>query len=138
MSDFRWHIYADEQPEEGPCNYLLLGHKGRLRLAYGYEKGLLDYWGPRFNEYKSGYCTISAEKVKAWAKIPSLNDPTGDDMCAYIPDDIQSDGYSTWSDEWHCSRCGGRMRGDFDTGWFDEHDMTPLFKFCPHCGRKVL
>ena len=73
MTGFKWHLMADEVPEEGECNYLVMGHKGGLQLAKGYA-------APKWRLGTYFYCTkgdsgrkrIDSEEVYAWAGIPSL------------------------------------------------------------------
>lgn len=73
MSEFKWHLMADEAPEYGERDYLVMGHKGGFQLAKGYRKSRV--WDGTYF-----YCTkgdrgrkrIEAKDVHAWAEIPPL------------------------------------------------------------------
>ena len=43
MAEFKWHLMSEEVPEEGECDYIVMSHKGGLKLAKGYRNtpGLL-------------------------------------------------------------------------------------------------
>ena len=79
MAEFKWHLMADEAPDEGECDYLVMGHKGGLQLAKGYK---VPTWCPDTWFYCTkggkGRKIIEAKDVHAWAKIPPLGGWTDD------------------------------------------------------------
>jgi len=72
MTEFKWHLMAEEAPEYGMGEYLVMGPKGGLKLAHGYVMGHYGPLGSYFKTSVSGYDCIKAEKVHAWAEIPPL------------------------------------------------------------------
>ena len=70
MSDFTWHLMADEWPEKGKNDYIVMGTKGWLYLAprfEGYGDSDDDVW---FCDTRGRHHHPS--KVLAWAEIPPL------------------------------------------------------------------
>ena len=72
MTEFKWHLMAEEAPEYGMREYLVMGPKGGLKLAYGYVEGHGGPLGTYFKTSVGGYDFIDARKVYAWAEIPTL------------------------------------------------------------------
>lgn len=70
MSNFKWHLMADEKPEKGKSDYIVMGLKGGLYLASRFEgygdKGD-EVW---FRDTRGNHHYPS--KVLAWAEIPPL------------------------------------------------------------------
>jgi membrane protease subunit (stomatin/prohibitin family) len=119
MTEFKWHLMAEEAPEYGMREYLVMGPKGGLKLAHGYVMGHYGPLGSYFKTSVSGYDCIKAEKVHAWAEIPPFG---SDDTCHIINDG------NGW---WECDECGCSI------GW-DDQDEPPACNFCPSCGRRVV
>ena len=72
MNEFRWHIMADEMPEKGKKDYLVMGVKGGLYLAprfEGYGERGDDVW---FRDTRGNF--HYPDKVLAWAEVPKLED----------------------------------------------------------------
>ena len=74
MAEFRWHTMADECPEFGDGDYVVLGLKGALYYANRYEP-----WGPNslrmfFYLPNNRNPYMDSEKVRAWAKIPPFEE----------------------------------------------------------------
>lgn len=69
MPEFKWHLMSEKKPEHGVRPYLLMGPKGGLRIAHGYDDGGTE---PHFHDYKNGYGYIDPKHVHAWAEIPPL------------------------------------------------------------------
>ena len=70
MSKFRWHLMADEKPETGKNDYIVMGLKGGLYLAtrfegYGNDDDKVWFRDTRGNHHHP-------PKVLAWAEIPTL------------------------------------------------------------------
>jgi len=66
MSEFRWHLMAEEAPEDGNGNYILLGNKGAMYYANRYhDVGLFHVPNNRDN-------MKSDNEIKAWAEIPPM------------------------------------------------------------------
>lgn len=74
MSEFKWHLMADEKPEEGECDFIVMGHKGGLKLAKGFREtpGFLSESEFYCTKGGHGLMTIWSEDVYAWAEIPIL------------------------------------------------------------------
>lgn len=72
MSEFKWHLMADEKPEEGECDFIVMGHKGGLKLAKGFREtpGFLSESEFYCTKGGHGLMTIWSEDVYAWAEIP--------------------------------------------------------------------
>lgn len=66
MSNFTWHDMADERPEIGNNDYIVLGIKGGLYLAKRFE-GISDsdVW---FRDTRGNH--LEPDKVLAWAEVP--------------------------------------------------------------------
>ncbi len=70
MSNFKWHLMADERPKKGKSDYIVMGPKGGLYLATRFEgygdKGD-EVW---FRDTRGNHHYPS--DVLAWAEIPPL------------------------------------------------------------------
>jgi len=72
MSEFKWHMMAEEMPEKGKKDYLVIGLKGGLYLAprfEGYGERGDDVW---FRDTRGNL--HYPDKVLAWAEVPKLED----------------------------------------------------------------
>lgn len=69
MADFKWHLMAEETPEIGRDNYVILGFRDGMYFATRF-KGYGDE--ARFVDTRGNYHYTN--KVKAWAKIPPLEE----------------------------------------------------------------
>lgn len=72
MSEFKWHMMAEEMPEKGKKDYLVMGLKGGLYLAprfEGYGERGDDVW---FRDTRGNL--HYPDKVLAWAEVPKLED----------------------------------------------------------------
>ena len=72
MSEFKWHMMAEEMPEKGKKDYLVIGLKGGLYLAprfEGYGERGDDVW---FRDTRGNF--HYPDKVLAWAEVPKLED----------------------------------------------------------------
>lgn len=72
MSEFKWHMMAEEMPEKGKKDYLVMGLKGGLYLAprfEGYGERGDDVW---FRDTRGNF--HYPDKVLAWAEVPKLED----------------------------------------------------------------
>ena len=67
MADFKWHIMAEETPEIGRDNYVILGLRDGMYFATRFEGYGNNVW---FRDARGNH--HSPKKVKAWAKIPPL------------------------------------------------------------------
>lgn len=67
MTEFKWHMMADEMPEKGKRHFIVMGIKGGLYLAPRFE-GYGDYVWFRDTRGNHHY----PEQVLAWAEIPPL------------------------------------------------------------------
>ena len=70
MSEFKWHLMADEKPEKGKGDYIVMGPKGGLYLAprfEGYGNDGDEVW---FRDTRGNHHYPS--EVLAWAEIPTL------------------------------------------------------------------
>ena len=70
MSDFTWHLMADEQPADNNASYVIVGKRGAMYLA-----GHIIEWASGSRSFyiqnnRSNY--MDFDKVKAWAEIPPL------------------------------------------------------------------
>ena len=74
MAEFTWHLMAEELPEYGKRNYLVIGPKGGLKIARGFREGVGGPFGAHFHTYHNGYGFIDADEVYAWVEIPPLED----------------------------------------------------------------
>ena len=72
MAEFKWHLMADEVPEYGMKDYLVMGPKGGLKIARGYHEGFNGPLGAHFHRNKNGFGIIADEEAYAWAEIPPL------------------------------------------------------------------
>lgn len=74
MTEFRWHLMADETPLRGECDYLVMRHDGGLQLAEGYACS--EMWSYEYFYYTAEDTLdrklIEAKDVHAWAEIPPL------------------------------------------------------------------
>ena len=67
-----WHKMADEQPTDEDGKYLLLGKRGAMYFANGF-----DDWPSGRNTFyipnnRSGY--VDFDKVEAWAEVPEYGE----------------------------------------------------------------
>lgn len=67
-ADFTWHLMADELPNNENARYIILGRRGVLYIAFGFQ-----YWNDGsacffVGEERYGY--LDFDKVRAWAEIP--------------------------------------------------------------------
>jgi hypothetical protein len=72
MSEFKWHMMAEEMPEKGKKDYIVMGLKGGLYLAprfEGYGESGDDVW---FRDTRGNL--HYPDKVLAWAEVPKLED----------------------------------------------------------------
>lgn len=72
MSEFKWHMMAEEMPEKGKKDYLVMVLKGGLYLAprfEGYGERGDDVW---FRDTRGNL--HYPDKVLAWAEVPKLED----------------------------------------------------------------
>lgn len=67
MSELKWHLMDDKQPEHEKNDYLVLGVRGGLYLANTYVN---ERWGNYFRESHGHH--IDVDKVLAWAEIPPM------------------------------------------------------------------
>ena len=67
MSNFKWHLMADEKPEKGKSDYIVMGPKGGLYLAPRFEGYGDKVW---FRDTRGNLHYPS--DVLAWAEIPPL------------------------------------------------------------------
>lgn len=130
MSEFKWHLMAEEVPEFGMREYLVMGPKGGLKLAHGYVMGHDGPLGAYFKTSVGGYDFIDARKVHAWAEIPPLG---SDDTCHDVGDERI----------FHCSECGFGLSDVYlsDEDYFLDDDGKEIElwpPFCPNCGRRVV
>ena len=72
MSEFRWHIMADEMPEKGKKDYLVMGLKGGLYLAPRFEGYGASGDGVWFRDTRGNH--HYPDKVLAWAEVPKLEE----------------------------------------------------------------
>lgn len=72
MSDFTWHLMDEKQPEQRENDYLVMGLRGGLYLASGYEH--LEDKPERSYFYipnrRDNF--MDSRSVLAWAEIPPL------------------------------------------------------------------
>jgi len=72
VSEFKWHMMAEEMPEKGKKDYLVMGPNGGLYLAprfEGYGERGDDVW---FRDTRGNF--HYPDKVLAWAEVPKLED----------------------------------------------------------------
>lgn len=67
MADFKWHLMAEEMPDIGKGNYVVLGLRDGMYFATRFEGYGNVVW---FRDTRGNH--HPPEKVKAWAKIPPL------------------------------------------------------------------
>ena len=67
-----WHKMADEQPTDEEGKYLLLGKRGAMYFANGFQ----DWFSGRKTFYipnnRSSY--VDFDKVEAWAEVPEYGE----------------------------------------------------------------
>jgi hypothetical protein len=73
MSEFKWHLMADEQPTDEDATYLVMGKRGAMYLASGFHvwwhDGRRSFYIPN---NRHGY--MDFDKVRAWAVIPEFKE----------------------------------------------------------------
>lgn len=75
MSDFRWHLMAEEHPVikdgdfEAKGHYMVLGVKGGMYYARSYSNAA---WGEYFCDTRGRY--IDTRKIRAWIEIPPFEE----------------------------------------------------------------
>ena len=69
MTEFEWHMTADETPQFGKGKFLLMGPSGGLYLAKEYKR---YPGGPYFKTYSG--LIVGPGKVLAWAEVPALKE----------------------------------------------------------------
>lgn len=72
MSEFRWHLMAEEAPEEGNGRYIIMGQRGALYYADRFEVDTHIDSGGYFHVPNNRCGYKYAREVKAWAEIPML------------------------------------------------------------------
>lgn len=72
MSEFKWHLMAEEQPEYGENDYLVMGIRGALYVACKYDRYSAGGKGEYFYIQNNRSNFMDSEKVLAWAEIPPL------------------------------------------------------------------
>lgn len=72
MSEFKWHMMAEEMPEKGKKDYLVIGLKGGLYLAPRFEGYGERGDGVWFRDTRGNL--HYPDKVLAWAEVPKLED----------------------------------------------------------------
>jgi len=102
VSEFKWHMMAEEMPEKGKKDYLVMGPNGGLYLAprfEGYGEDGNDVW---FRDTRGNL--HYPDKVLAWAEVPKLEDRDAQesentklrelckDMWRYMVRSVQYDG----------------------------------------------
>lgn len=68
VSAFKWHLMAEEAPEQRENDYLVMGLRGGLYLANGYDEKGAFFYLPNHRQKHFMY----RSKVLAWAEIPPL------------------------------------------------------------------
>lgn len=122
MSEFRWHMMADERPGRDRGNYVVLGVRGGVYLAREY---IDESWGRYFREGHGHH--IDADKVLAWAEVPPLEDATRPKAHVVVTLNEQTDratgicscglcGCTIDSCDSYCRRCGAALDGKVRNG----------------------
>ena len=72
MSNFEWHLMAEEAPEYGANDYVVMGTRGALYVASSYNKYSVDGKGAYFYIPNKRDNLMDSKQVLAWAEIPTL------------------------------------------------------------------
>lgn len=72
MSNFTWHLMDEEAPEQRENDYLVMGLRGGLYLANGFEHLNDKPERSYFYIVNHKHHWLWSEKVLAWAEIPPL------------------------------------------------------------------
>ena len=128
MSEFRWHIMADEMPEKGKKDYLVMGLKGGLYLAprfEGHGASGDDVW---FRDTRGNH--HYPDKVLAWAEVPKLEDRDAQESENAKLRELVRD---MWHDIPKSESCGWNMSTNTCTGsdecigecsyWYRMHEL---------------
>ena len=72
MSDFTWHLMAEEAPEYGANDYVVMGTRGALYVACEYKKYSAEGKGAYFYIPNRRNSFMDSKQALAWAEIPPL------------------------------------------------------------------
>jgi hypothetical protein len=72
VTEFKWHLMAEEAPEEGKGRYIIMGQRGAMYYADSFEVDTHIDLGGYFHvpNIRCGYKNV--REIKAWAEIPML------------------------------------------------------------------
>ena len=121
MSEFKWHLMADECPPTGYGHYIIMGHRGGMYIADNFETApYSDYRCFHVPNVRGNY--KYDHEVKAWAEIPPL------EVHRACHDVSDVDGIFI------CSECKCQIEGMVVLNGANRWVVPP---YCPNCGREV-
>lgn len=68
VNDTRWHLMADEQPRDSVATYVIMGKRGAVYLALGFDNR--PVFGECFLIPNNRRGLMEFDKIKAWLKVP--------------------------------------------------------------------